>query len=379
MSTEADRAPPKRSELLSYKPTGRIIEIDGIETEFRLMQGALGAPLTPEAAESVALVSGTHLLKAVTPRAEKGQAVLRIASPDNPVPADLHPSVDAKSIPLAKVIFRPLEIRGYTPMSVAGAILEGGGAAERILDAFATVFGQDCLEALRAALEAGPPEITTLPLGEFPIVFAPTPGGGDLQVTPVSPISTFMGFKAMTSPYFEKQKAGEPAVPRGKFTNQSVSSQMQNISGRIGGNRQRFLASMPDPVSRSAAQLNRFARGGRFPRWDAPGLDAWIRHYAKLAGSREKVRTEEIRIAMDRIARRLVEDALAWIDDILEEARALAEEQGITAPHGPVPGPVAVLLDRPWSESDRPKIRRALNGEHFTAIRTDIIARRKTQ
>jgi len=264
MNDMADNA-PKKDDVLSFKPTGRHLAVSGIADEFRLMATHLKSPLVPEIIITIGSSSGTHLLKAITPRAESGQSVLRMQSPGANAPDELFPSINSSDIPFAKILFRPLEIDGYAPASVVDAIVMESSVSEAILNAFEEVFGAECLQAARDIFIAGPPEVTDLPRGEFPIIFLPSPDGGDLQVTPISPIAAFMGFKEMSAPYFAKRVAGDPPIARGKWVKQSISSQMQNITGKIGGPRQRFLAEMPAPLTRGMAELHRFLRGGTFP------------------------------------------------------------------------------------------------------------------
>ena len=174
----------EKQDLLSFKLTKRILTLDGLEDEFRLMKSMFPKGVTTSQIVDMGLKSGTHLLKTINARAEKDQAILRIQATKN-YREDLMPSVPSASIPLAKLIFRPLRIDGYKPQSVVDAISNPNEISPQIKDAFAVVFGQDCLLALSSVITGEAPSVVKLPADNFPIIFLPDGNGGDLQVTPV--------------------------------------------------------------------------------------------------------------------------------------------------------------------------------------------------
>lgn len=365
-----------KNDLLSFAATERKITRSDISKEFMAMKSVLNKPLTPSLAYDIARSSGTHILKAITPRAEADKSVLRISTPGSNGFGELFPSFNPAFIPNIKVIFRPIEVESYPAISVVDAVMNGGDLASDILEAFSDAFGHECLDALVAGFNSGPSPISELPFAEFPIVFAPTPNGGDVQITPISPISSFMCFKKVSSAYFKKRKKGEPPVARGRWTRQHISSQMQNITGKIGGPRQRFAAEMPPTLSQVSAGLHRFVRGGEFPFWYEPELDTRILHYATLQIALKDVGKIEIRKAADRLAGRLIEDALSYIDEILIEANDVSLELGLDVPLGVTPKPSDIIYARHWSESDKVKVRRALTSPHFSRIQNDMLERR---
>jgi hypothetical protein len=114
-------------ELVSHRPTGRILEAHSIGAEFVLIRQAFVAvgKKVPDADAfgRVGRASGTHLLKLISPRVPTEQSVLRIVGTGaNRNPA-LTPSLDAKMSPVAKLAFRPFEVSGQSTRSLVDHIL----------------------------------------------------------------------------------------------------------------------------------------------------------------------------------------------------------------------------------------------------------------
>lgn len=328
------------------------------------MRSALGKDLTPEIVTRVCEKSGTHILKLISPRLDGDHAVLRVASKGNRRGAVI-PSVNAPDIPYCKVIFRPLEIVGHSARSVVDHILNPEDHSDQVLDAFASVFGADTLDAMRDVLLTDATAPTKLGAGEFPIVFVPNPNGGDLQITPVAPAHAFMAMKQVTEPFFQKKSAENPNPPRGRWMKQEVSSKPQNISGAIGGPRVRFLATLPEVMGTEEADIYRFVHGGPFPAWREQGVDTRVLRYADMLDV--EYNNMNTRAALDRIADRLIAAADAFLTETLSEARELAlrsGEEGFT-PKDP-PGEARLLLNRRWGSPElRDRARKALTGPHF--------------
>jgi hypothetical protein len=361
------RKPPSSSDFLSFRLTNRPIELSDIQSEFTLMQEALGKHLTPEIAARICEKSGTHILKLVSPRVDGDHAVLRIsASGTNQRPSIL-PSVNALDIPYCKVVFRPLETIGYAPRSIVDHILNPEDHSDRVLSAFAEVFGADVLQAMRDVMQAEAPSPLKLGAGEFPIIFVPHPSGGDLQITPVAPAVAFMGMKRVADAYFQKKSKENPTPLRGRWSKQSVSSKPQNISGAIGGTRVRFMANLPDVMGTEEAELYSFVQGGGFPRWRAEDINVWVMRYADMLDADRTYNDQNTRAALNRVADQLIREADAFISDILSEARDLAVHQGKEAflPTD-IPGVAQVLARRRWGNSERrDRSRKALTSPHF--------------
>lgn len=297
----------------------------------------------------------------VSPRTEGDQAVLFVRPLDsnrNPV---ILPSVNGPDIPFAKVIFRPLEVEGYETMTLVDHVMNPIDISQAVIAAFGRVFGEGVLEVIKNTL-GKPPPVTSLGSGEFPIVFIKSPLGGDIQVTPLAPATAYMGMKNAIAPYFQKQTADGPKVPRGKFHTQVVSSKMQNISGAIGGPRRRLLAVMPTVMAASDAELYRFARGGSFPRWRDPDVADWVMKYADLLDRHEIYNNSDTRGGLDHLADRLVRGAEAFISEtMLDTAAVIEEPAAISAP----PRVDQVLLRRTWKNDTFDRARRVLSSEHF--------------
>lgn len=360
-------ANPKSEKLLSFKTTGRLISPDAVEEEFKLMKGCLKNPLTAEIASRICGKSGTHLLKLVSPRVDGDHAVLRFEVPSSNRRSPILPSTNAPDIPFCKVVYRPLEIVGHPSRSVVDHILNSEEHSGRVLDAFAEIFGGDVLEAMREALLSNPKPPLKLGAGEFPIIFIPRPGGGDLQITPASPATAFMGMKRVTDPYFQKAQPDGPRPPRGRWTRQAVSSKPQNISGAIGGPRVRFLATMPPGMAQGEAELYRYVNGGSFPRWRNEEITIWVIRYADMLESDDRYNNQDTRAALDRTADRLIEDAAEFTSDIARDAKNLANRHNIPEENIPeTPGVANILIRRRWAtDKDHASARKVLTSPHF--------------
>ena len=350
---------------LSFKILCRPLEINIIDREFMLMSRACGKPFTAAIAVRICQKSGTHLLKLVSPRADGNHAVLRIESADENRKLPLLPSVNAPDIPFAKIIFRPLEILGYPAKSVVNHVLSPDNISAAVLDAFASVFGTDVLDAIRSNLLGPQLELLNLSAGEFPIIFIPSPKGGDLQITPVSPAIAYMEMKDVRGIYLHKQEKDGPRVPRGRWHKQAVSAKPQNISGAIGGPRIRFLAAMPAGHSQLESELYRYVRGGRFPRWRHPSVGNYVLRYADLLDRDPPFNDQNTYEALNALAVSLIRDAYAFIDETHEEAQQIAEVQGICLETLKIPPSSAELLLRCVPSSELDRARRGLSSAHF--------------
>jgi hypothetical protein len=359
-----DESPPKG--LLSFKPINRPLTLDAVAEEFRLMRAELGKELTAEVANRICEKSGTHLLKLVSPRIDGDHAVLTVKSgPGNRRPAPL-PSVNAPDIPFCKVIYRPLEVEGAEPMSVVDHVLNPTDHTGPVLDAFSAMFGPDVLDAIRTALIDEHRTPLKLAAGNFPVIFVPRPGGGDLQITPVAPAQTFMGMKRVTDPYFKKKTPELPHPPRGRWHRQAISSKPQNISGAIGGPRVRFLATMPAPMRQEAAELYRYVHGGSFPRWRDEEVKVWILRYADLLDADQTFNNQDTRAALDQTADRLIRDALSFRDEIIGDAKNLSSQINANTQLAAPPDAAIILIRRAWgSDTDFGRARKALTSPHF--------------
>ncbi|MCI4662387.1 MAG: hypothetical protein MRY63_11290 [Neomegalonema sp.] len=349
--------------LLSHKPLGRVLALEEVASEFALIRDTLieARKRVPDEADFAAVgqASGTHLVKLNSARAEVGQHLLKIEPAGRNRAPELFPSLDAKKAPVAKIVFRPLEIRGAQTRSLADHIRNPDDNSPVVLKAFAASFGQESLEALRTALLAPMPPVTQLPAAEFPIIFLPRPGGGDLQVTPLSPAEANIKFWEVTERYFRKQEKDAPPVARGKWLRQHVSGKPQNISSAIGPRRTRFLATMPTILDQRSAELHRFVHGGSFPRWRDPSVGPAVEAYANLLDQPHS--NADIRAGLDRRADALIEGAKVFVDEILAEASHDFPDKELR----PAPGIDTIILRRSWPKDGADRARRVLTGEHF--------------
>jgi len=239
-------------------------------------------------------------------------------------------------------------------------------ASAKVLEAFASVFGVEILDVVKQTLLDSARRVTKLASGEFPIIYVPRVGGGDLQITPVAPASAFNGMRAATGGFFLKQEENKPKVSRGKFHKQAISGKPQNISGAIGGTRTRLLAEMPAVFARDDAEIYRFIQGGSFPRWRDSSVATWVLKYADMLTADAEYNNQNTRNALDRTADRLIDEATNFIGETNAEIQiALGKLSDTSVALASPPDAVKVLLRRYWSEVDLYKARRALSSSHF--------------
>ena len=367
MTLEAALKDIGRDKLLSFRTVGRVMPVIDVAAEFALMRAACGRSVTPVIMERICKRSGTHLVKLVSPRVDGHHAVLRVERGEDSRSTPLLPSVNAADIPFAKLIFRPLEITGHPPRSVVDHVMDPDHLSDTILASFEGVFGRDVLEAIRESLLGTAPVIQKLAAGEFPIIFIPSPKGGDLQVTPVAPAAAYMGMKDVAAPYFQKRESGGPPLPRSKWHRLTVSGKPRNISGAIRGPRLRFRATMPATMLRLEAAIWRFVHGGPFPRWFDSSMEQAVLDYAQALEIARVFSNSNIRAGLNSRADGLIRDAIVFATETMEEARHLAEGQGmalesLAAP----PRPRSLLLSLFGRGTDRfERARWALDSVHF--------------
>lgn len=357
----------KIDDYLSFKSVGRSLEIDDLPDEFSIMQGFLSRRFTPDIAKRLCEKSGTHLIKLVSPRVDGEHSVLRVDRLDANRRSTILPSTNAPDIPFCKVVYRPLEVTGHASMSVVDHILNPEDHSETVLASFSAIFGEDVLTAMQDVLHSPASVPLKLGAGEFPIIFIPRPGGGDLQITPVSPATTFIGMKRVTDKYFQKTQPDGPRPPRGRWTRQAVSSKPQNISGAIGGPRVRLMATMPAAMLMGDAELYRYIHGGSFPRWVDDEVSVWVLRYADMMDADMRFNNTDTRSALDRTADRLIRDAVRFIEETFLDAADIAKRHDVESEKMPKPPSAAqVLIRRRWkTDTQYGQARKVLTSPHF--------------
>lgn len=358
---------PKPADVLTFRDPGRLLELSGLVGEFHLMKEHLkGRAFTVQVAERICKKSGTHLLKMVSPRVDGDHACLYIEPRESNTKPKILPSTNAPDIPFCKVLFRPLEIREHPTASIIEHILNPDDISSQVLEAFSHVFGGDVLEAIEKTLASSTRRVTKLAAGEFPIIYLPRNGGGDIQVTPVAPASTFSNMGLATRGFFQKQKVGAKRVPRGKFHKQAISSKPQNISGAISGRRTRLLAELPPGLRRGEAEIYRFIHGGSFPRWHHPNIGDRILRYADMLTANADYNNKDTRQALDRTADRLIADVQDFLQEMGAEIQQAAEKFDVDAKTLPASVTTEqVLIRRYWIDDNFLKARKAMLSVHF--------------
>jgi hypothetical protein len=143
-----------------------------------------------------------------------------------------------------------------------------------------------------------------------------------------------------------------------------LSSKPRNISGAIGGPRQRFLAEIPSIMRNYEAGVLRYTMGGSFPWWHDDDIEAAVLHYADRLGM--EYTNSDIRAATDRYADKMIQSALAFIDEVVADSREKLKDEGKADGALPQPPrPSALIMRRRWSKVDREKAMQAITSAHF--------------
>lgn len=330
---------------------------------------AEGKPVpTAKTFESLGMGAGTHLLKMITARADISQSVLRAARRGANKTPPFHASVDVKLFAPAGILLDRLHVRGHPPRRLVDHLTSPDDLSPKVCVAFASAFGQDALDALRAALQPKTLPITRLPAAEFPIVFVPRPGGGDLQITPLAPAEAHVSFRQVTEPFFDDAEEGRPSPRRGRWHRQTLSGKSQNIGYAIPASRRRFRATMPDVMVREEAELHAYLQGGPFPRWWDPDVSEAVLGYDKLlertgayGNVTEPYSNAAIRAGLAARADALIHGARAFRAEILSEARHRLD--GAEPPSSS--SEAEIIFRRRWKSDERDRARRALSSGHF--------------
>lgn len=349
---EEGESESKKAVFLTCSSSVKPYEKTDLEEAFLDIAEELGKRPTPADIARVAQASGTHLLKMLNKNVPLGSHILRMAPAGSNGRGRFLPSVNAADSPFAKLLFRPIAISGIEgARTIVDHATTPDDLSPELLSAFAKIFGQECLDALEAALAEDRSTVASLHTENFPIVFAPGVEG-DLQITPIPPADAWFVTKDVLSEYFRKVEAGEEfmAVRRGaRRSFQEVSSKMQNISPALGGKRMRFQATFPEMQTATEAGIYRYAYGGRLPVFAHPEVIDLSRAYLKLhltqvgTDGSDGYSNADIRRGMRNLARWLVSLARDFILEVNE--RAIEINPAFDAPEV---DPVSVLLRRYW-------------------------------
>lgn len=351
--------------LATLRDPGIVYEPDDLGRIFTDMLPEVAASkkfkgtIAPETFAEVARRSGTHSLKMITPRADQDQAILRVG--DSRIISSQNPA-DGLAI---KIVFRPIAIAGQPgSKTIFDHLVRPDNHTPAIAAAFAAAFGEEALDALRAAVCNPPPPITELPDGEFPIVFLPNPAGGDLQVTPLAPAEAWMHMGAGMGHFFTKSVKGEPPPRRGRWSRQAVTGKMNNVSIMLGGTRRRFDAGFPDMAPASQSAIWAFARGGPLPPLRDELVSDVLGEYVRLTAVADQVTSVPLAVAasLDNLADLLIRLAHGHVIDCAHAALDIPDAV-FTLPEAPVR---SLLIRRRFAgEKERNAAVAALATEHF--------------
>ena len=316
---------------------------------------------TAETFAGLGMGAGTHLLKMITARADISQSILRVAHPGANEMPSFHASVDVKLFASAGILLDKIRVRGHPERRLVDHLMSPDDLSPKLCAAFATVFGQDALDALRAALQSEAPAITRLPAANFPIVFAARPGGGDLQVTPLAPAEAHVNFRQVTEAFFDDAEEGRPLPRRGRWHRQTLSGKSQNIGYAIPASRRRFLATMPNVMGHEEAELHAYLQGGLFPRWWDPDVKEAVLRYDDLLERAKTYSNADIRAGLAARADALIRGARAFRAEIVAEAELRLD--GAKPPS--TSSEAEIILRRRWEGDQRNRAHRALASAHF--------------
>lgn len=384
--TKSNTSEDSKTNLLSFTNPGRPYRQDEIPLIFLEIKAQCDAEAEVKAlaksheaepkyidsskfAEVVAKNSGSHLLKSRKADFGGSTAVLRLTPRASNRMDCFLPSINAADIKCAKILYRPIEVEGHARIAgLVDHIVEPDAISEEIYASFASAYGVDVLQEVKDALLSEGEFCSTLPATEFPIIFVPGPCG-DIQITPIHPARAFIRMRDIRRPFFEKRAKGDDRPrPRGSFSVQAVSSQLQNVSGAYTGGRVRFHAEFPETLTMQRAQVYRFAMGGRQPSIAEDGISDRLESYIALMESWSKHHSPEIEASMTRLAKAILRIATEIAGEIIEEAKSIKPDI-----EGQIDIPSLILSTyrtdkNPEGEYRRNRARSALRDRHFRKI-----------
>lgn len=306
---------------LSFSVPSDPFQRDQIPEIYAKLREAAGIADSPSAFAEVCRNSGTHILKLLNPKAE--DHILRFPIAGSNQAPKFFPSMNARFGKFAKILYQPVAIEGTEEArSLLEHVMQPDGLSPEIEASFVAAFSKESLEAICEKLKEERTGVATLPAQNFPIVYAPDPDGGELQLTPISPMQSYNGFKAEVIP---KKGVKEPI----RLMRQDVSSKMQNISVAIGGPRVRFYGSVPPAMMRDEAALLRMIKGGPVPAPSSYELSDRLDHLVKLHAARAEHANgkgyfnAEMEHGMRRLISWIIDEAITWLDETLEAAREM--------------------------------------------------------
>lgn len=306
--------------------------------------------------------SGTHILKLLNSNVAGENNVLRLASAGANRRQRYLPSINAAITPYAKIIHRPIAIIGRQgTKSLVDHIVEPDDFSPVIFDSFARAFSSESLDLIREEILRPRAEVPGLYGANFPVVYGPSPEGGDIQITPVSPLNSLNEFRWAVLP---ARGSGE----RVSLANQELSAKPQNISSAISGRRYRFMARFPRALSDTDAGIHRMMRGGSVPAMRADqDLQDMLIGYARMhrtIASDEEFSNRAMRAGMARLGSYLVDLLHTHIREIEESATLLDPDFKM-----PKFDPVNLFLGGSWKDKDEQiRVRSALSAPAFRKL-----------
>lgn len=379
----------KEKEVLSFTPTGRTISIYDIEAEVRLIKKTFEENEQKKIAASkaknpnknkkplvfdevsikrIAEGYGTHLLKMASSDAT-GQSALKFETENR---RRLYPSINSSDIPLAKVISRPLEIlEDGSCLTLVDHLQFKNNMSSKVIEAYENVFGKELIRTLERELNSPSKPVTKLQSDKLPIVFVPTEDGEDIQITPIAPADSYNSIRRIQESF--KIEVNKFPKQTGKWLSLSISDKPRNICGMLIGYRYRFRAEMPETMSRNIAEIYKYVKSSHFPTFRDRFTANAVINYANFL---EKYETgaRQVKDAANNIAKMLVNNALSFIERVVDETANIVEEENLKFDFPAPPSPKQVLKTLYFEKENHRIAMAALSSRHFSEIEKKIVA-----
>lgn len=353
--------------VLSFRDPGAPFaadQIGNIYADFKEAASSKDKPFTDDTGKfaQVAQNSGTHILKLLNKQSE--DHVLRLAAPGVNRRPKFFPSMNAALGKYAKIIFQPVAILGVPGYkSLVDHILEPDDISAAIEASFVEAFSKESLLALKEGLLEDRSGVGRLHAQNFPVVYAPSPDGGDLQLTPIAPLQVYADFKGEVIP----EVGSKESI---RLSRQEVTSKTQNISIFIGGPRVRFSGSVPPALANGDAGVIRMVKGGPIPAPSSEDLTDRLDHLVKLHYAKTDYAAgkgyfnADMEKGLRRLAGWLIDEAIAWVSDIEEAAQEIEAEFVMPkADYG-----LLLLRGYRGDHASREKVRVALRDSSFRGV-----------
>jgi len=367
------------SEVLSLRSHYREYGSHELKLVFEDIAAAIEvSKVTPDALTRTVASCGTHSAKFPNSRSKIGG--LNFGAQASNMPLKFYYSGGAGDAKLAKILMRPIRIAGeQEDLSFLDRLVLGDNYTEGLEHSFVSTFGQDCLDAVKAALLNRHRKSNGVQIHHenMPVVFIPGPDGEDLQTTPLPPISILSTMWAVKNDAWEdhqnskltsdEEAGGKYGVGYGSWVTTVISGKVRNVALNIGEKQSRFYSS-PPRISSSVDNDMWSLKNNRdqFPRWHDRDIANSTLSYAKKItdySDPENYVNSAMQSSLDEAARRIIRAARYFIDEIVDEFSLRYPDETITPP-----SVSSVIRTLPVKSDDRAFVHSAIASSHFNKI-----------